>query len=759
MMSVESMESLRGQLVKASRAMDKVELMELHKLRMKQFKGTGNDWDLMSEEDNEEVVERLSTQAKASRSRAILPLEELRRITLVELTVEKRHEGCVLYGTICVEAFFLSFVQTLVEDDEGKVMTLMIDDAELDCDSSWGKVKIRYSEGAKIAIKEPYLSTLPDKTLAIYVNTEDDITILSEMPCLPSDVSPCSKLEAADLRTEGNRFFAKEDWVGAIDLYSKCIMKSMESLRTPKSPTPKARRKKGGSMSNGGTNRLGFSDPETVMLAYSNRAAAWMKLRHFEKALMDSGEALKLDPTHLKSIYRKGRALHGLQQYEQACETFQNALLLSTQDKDIKNALQRSKTCDLQSRLGLYEISKYILGTCDGAATECSDYVGPVEIKWCAEKGRRGLYVTKDVDVGELLLVSNALSVVRIDGTNPKKVEGPSGRSNRLLRDELLFKLFNLALKSPKWLQQMNFLTDAEGQRDDRCPPMDLFKPNQTWDSFNLHDMPLARIKGTVLQNALDESGSCARGLHNNRLPGENNRQFLGLWALPSFLNHSCCPNAVRLHLGDTLFLHASRQIECGTEVTISYVNPLLPLPMRVELLAQDKWDFLCKCSRCDLEMRLRDPLKHICKRVYDLWGMKEGVVAGYPESLDMARTALRVERQLKVHAPYLHERQLIRTSYFIAYWSAYLNLDQLGDHASTIPRPETMIDAINVSSPGDSVALFFAAYWLKKFEEQGASKAVVKDAQKRAMYICKCMYGKQKAEVLKRLIKAHAAG
>lgn len=80
-------------------------------------------------------------------------------------------------------------------------------------------------------------------------------------------------------------------------------------------------------------------------------------------------------------------------------------------------------------------------------------------------------------------------------------------------------------------------------------------------------------------------------------------------------------------------------------------------------------------------------------------------------------------------------------------------------DHASTIPRPETMIDAINVSSPGDSVALFFAAYWLKKFEEQGASKAVVKDAQKRAMYICKCMYGKQKAEVLKRLIKAHAAG
>lgn len=742
------MELLRVRLLKASLAMDKVELMELHKLR------TGNDWNLTSrEEEREEMMKKLSP--KASRRRADLPLEDLRRITLVELKVEKRHEGCVLYGTLCVEAFFVSFVQTLVEDKEGKVMTLMIDDPEL----NWGKVKIRYSEGAKIAIKEPFLCCLPDKTLALYVNTEDDIAILPEMPFLPSDVSPWSKLEAADLRTEGNRFFAKEDWVTAIDLYSQCIVKAMESLQTPKSPTLKARKKKGGAISNGGTNRLGSSDPETVMLAYSNRAAAWMKLRHFEKALIDSGEALKLDPTHLKSIYRKGRALHGLQQYEAACETFQNALLLSTQDKDIKNALQRSKTCDLQSRLGLYEISKYILGTCDGAATECSDFVGPVEIKWCAEKGRRGLYVTKDVDVGELLLVSNALSVVRIDGTNPKKMEGSSGRSNRVLRDELLFKLLNLALKSPKWQHQMSFLTVKEGQKDDRCPPMDLFRPNQSWDSFSEHDMLPAHIKGIVLQNALDESGSCSRGLHNNRLPGENNRQFLGLWALPSFLNHSCCPNAVRLHLGDTLFLHASRQMECGTEVTISYVNPLLPIPMRVQLLAQDKWEFQCKCSRCELEMRLRDPLKHLCKRVYDLWGMREGVVSGCPESLDMARNALRLERQLKVYAPYLYERQLLRTSYFVTYWCAYLNLEQLGEHAAIIPQPETLIDAINVSSPGDSVALFFAAFWLKKFEEQGASKAVVKDAQKRAMYICKCMYGKQKPEVLKRLIKAHAAG
>ncbi|XP_073389149.1 methyltransferase FGSG_00040 [Physcomitrium patens] len=748
--------SLKERLMKATIAMDKVELMELHKLHMKQFEDSATGWDCRIKK---EMEERTPAIAKASRHRAILPLEVLRRVTLVELTVEKRKDERVLYGTLCVEPFVLSFVQTVIEDDEGKAITLIIYDPILDGESVMEMANIRYCQGTKVAIKEPYLCTLPDKTRALCVNSVGDITILSEISSLPTDVSPWSNLDIAALRAEGNRYFAKEDWVGAIDLYSQCISKSMESVRpSSKSPNSKARKKKM-AVYNGGATKQNELDSETVTLAYSNRAAAWMKLRHFEKALNDSEEALKVDHTHLKSMYRKGRALHGLQQYGKACETFQDALVLYPLDKDIKNALQRSKTCDLQSRLGLFEISKCILGSCDGGVTEFSDYVGPVEIKWSENLGMRGLFVTKDVDVGDLLLVSNAISAVRIDGTNPKRVEGSSGRSNAILRDELAFKLYNLIPKSPKWQHQLSFLTDSGDKKDDRCPPMDLFKPNQTWNSFSKHEVSPSRIEGIVFQNALDESGSCARGLHNNRLPGENNRQFLGLWALPSFINHSCCPNAVRLHLGDTLFLHASRPLECGDEVTISYVNPLVPLRMRRELLEQDKWDFICKCSRCELELRLREPLKHICKRMYDHWGVKESMVAGHPESLDMARNALRLEDRLKLNVPYLHERQLIRTSYFNAYWSAFHNLDQLGDHAYSIPRPEVLIDAMNVTSPGDSVTLFFAAYWLKKFEEQGASRIVVKDAQKRAMYTCKSVYGKQKADVLKRLIKAHSAG
>ncbi|CAM6071028.1 unnamed protein product [Sphagnum tenellum] len=119
---------------------------------------------------------------------------------------------------------------------------------------------------------------------------------------------------------------------------------------------------------------------ETVILAYSNRAAAWMKSCHYERALKDAYEALILEPHDLKSIHWKGCALHGMQQYELACKCFELALEQSP-EKDIKLALQKSKTCDIQSKLGVYELSKYLVGGFEGPLPEFRDYVGPVEIR------------------------------------------------------------------------------------------------------------------------------------------------------------------------------------------------------------------------------------------------------------------------------------------------------------------------------------------------------------------------------------------
>ncbi len=156
-------------------------------------------------------------------------------------------------------------------------------------------------------------------------------------------LQPCKQKEIV--------FFAKQDWTGSIEPNTKCIQKFLELVHQ-KPTSNKHKRKRAGE--NGTTN--GEVVDETVILAYSNGAAAWMKSCHYERALKDAYEALILEPHDLKSIHWKGCALHGMQQYELACKCFELALEQSP-EKDIKLALQKSKTCDMQSKLGVYELS------------------------------------------------------------------------------------------------------------------------------------------------------------------------------------------------------------------------------------------------------------------------------------------------------------------------------------------------------------------------------------------------------------------
>jgi hypothetical protein len=154
----------------------------------------------------------------------------------------------------------------------------------------------------------------------------------------------------------------------------------------------------------------------------------------------------------------------------------------------------------------------------------------------------------------------------------------------------------------------------------------------------------------------------------------------------------------------------------------------------------------------------LKESLEHIGKHFQSLWAVNETFIPGTSETLDMANIAIKVEHLLKANGSYAYEQQLIRASFFIAYWFGYLNLERMGKHALKLPPPEMVIDATTAAAPGDGNALVFAAFWLKKFEDQGASKLVVNDVQNRAMLIFKCLYGKQKSSVLKKLMRAQAA-
>lgn len=143
------------------------------------------------------------------------------------------------------------------------------------------------------------------------VKVEEQVVPESSKPKTSSATAasdPTEMHSANDLRVLGNLLFGEENFAGAADLYTQSIkLAEAEEHRQGK-----------------------LVRNSEIILGYSNRAEAYIRLQEFGKALSDAKKALSRDPSHLKSLFRKGRALLGLSQYEQALTTLQVGTLLKT---------------------------------------------------------------------------------------------------------------------------------------------------------------------------------------------------------------------------------------------------------------------------------------------------------------------------------------------------------------------------------------------------------------------------------------------
>ncbi|GLJ25765.1 hypothetical protein SUGI_0493250 [Cryptomeria japonica] len=99
----------------------------------------------------------------------------------------------------------------------------------------------------------------------------------------------------------------------------------------------------------------------------------------FGQALLDSNRSLQIDLGHLKALFY------------------------------IEAALRKSKGGCARSREGEYDISYFFLGM--QPPGQVGDFIGDMEIQKTRDGRGRGLYATKNISTGELLLVSNAVAI------------------------------------------------------------------------------------------------------------------------------------------------------------------------------------------------------------------------------------------------------------------------------------------------------------------------------------------------------------
>ncbi|CAD8145329.1 unnamed protein product [Paramecium pentaurelia] len=134
-------------------------------------------------------------------------------------------------------------------------------------------------------------------------------------------VSEVTLQEALAKKEEGNKFFAEKKYDEAIKCYSEAID------HNPNEP-----------------------------IYYSNRAACYIPLRQYKKALDDTEQALKRDSNNVKTLRRKAIALQNLGRLEECVNSLNAALQITPGDQSLKQEYLTAQQAFQSYQEGLKQI-------------------------------------------------------------------------------------------------------------------------------------------------------------------------------------------------------------------------------------------------------------------------------------------------------------------------------------------------------------------------------------------------------------------
>lgn len=80
---------------------------------------------------------------------------------------------------------------------------------------------------------------------------------------------------------------------------------------------------------------------------YSNRSQALIKLESYGLAIEDANEAIRIDPTYIKALYRRGSANYALGKMKESLRDFKMVVKIKPKDAD---ALNKMKACEKRIR-------------------------------------------------------------------------------------------------------------------------------------------------------------------------------------------------------------------------------------------------------------------------------------------------------------------------------------------------------------------------------------------------------------------------
>lgn len=484
------------------------------------------------------------------------------------------------------------------------------------------------------------------------------------------------------LRSKATELLLREEWKDSIEAYSHFIALCKNQIFRTHSH---------------------FSDSDqlqklrkSLCLAFSNRAEARSRLREFRLALEDCDSALEIDGTHLKTLICKGKILLNLNMYSMALDCFRIALLdpqANGNSENLNGYVEKCKKLDFLSRTGNLDLSDWVSGGFRGKSPELAEFVGSVQIKRSEISGR-GLFATKNIDAGTLVLVTKAIAIERsILGGKDLSEE-----AQLVMWKDFIDKVSDFVGKCYRTRDLISKLSSGEDEESLEIPDIAIFKPETSKQSSEINEkIDMGKLLAVLDVNSLTEDAVSANVLGRKK----NDYYGVGLWLLPSFINHSCCPNARRLHVGDYLIVHASKDIKANEEITFAYFDPLSPLHKRKEMSMT--WGIQCRCKRCKFESEI------FCKQE-----MRE-IEIGLERGMDVGGAVYKLEEEMKRWKVRGKEKAYMRASFWDAYSEAYRSERCMKRWGRRIPTMEAVVYSIMEVMGGDERLLKIVVEEMKK--------------------------------------------
>ncbi|RVD83971.1 uncharacterized protein DFL_005739 [Arthrobotrys flagrans] len=483
-----------------------------------------------------------------------IPIEKLKKIQVRDLIVGKRHKGAYIKIKLATMAHRHEFaVDVIFEDEGGTYGILRVYFLEEETDPG-----DHLPKGSLLIIREPYLWDSGNGVVFVRVDHHSDMQLIHTWDAITEKHVPAiwrrglhfDGMTAGNLVGLAELFLEGGEALAALEKYDWAEQQIQKASKAESEPCKKVLRR-----------------------LYIGRAEANIKLRRHYVTVKDLEAYLKLSPSDAEALHMRALRFYYTGKYEICQEEIKKLLQEHPKQLTYAHLGRRAKERFEEVKFGKYNWRMMR----QKASTLClnsdhAEFNHPVKLKK-TPKGRR-IFTTRDVKRGDILIVSKAIAITPFEKINMCVQLSP--RNGKFECEYGCSAVFDVEIlerikrEGPEWYEKTLCLMDeggyipAQHRNPDGTKVIDTFhiEAIRRRNSLIISNLPLLQLRSTGYMPSAP-----------THIP-RNIVYNCGIWFLPSFLRHSCVPNAHRAVIGDMLIVRAGKDIPKDTKVTISCSTP-----------------------------------------------------------------------------------------------------------------------------------------------------------------------------------------